>query len=340
VTGSIGLLGTKPSYELMDGCDTLLMVGTSFPYSEWLPEEGAARGVQIDIDAKMIGLRFPTEVNLLGDARETLRELIGQIERKEDRSWREKICSEVERWWDIQREVAMIDANPVNPQRVFYELNQRVPDNVVLTADSGSATNWWARHLRMRDGMRAALSGTLATMCPAVPYAVAAKEVFPDRPVIASLGDGAMQMLGINALIDIANYQERWSNKQMIVCILNNQDLNQVTWEQRVMGGSPKVETSQVLPDFDYAGYAELLGLKGIKVDDPDRVGDAWDEALAHDGPVVLEAITDPEVPPLPPHIQLDQAVGMAKTLAQGDPAALEMIRQSFKGKLKEFTTR
>jgi pyruvate dehydrogenase (quinone) len=340
VTGPIGLLGTKPSHEMVSGCDTFFMIGSSFPYAEWLPEPGAARGVQIDIDGRLVGMRYPMEVSLVGDSRDTLRELIPHLQRKEDRSWREFIESEVARWWEILGERAMQSAEPLNPLRVFHELSPRLPDRCILTADSGSATNWWARHLRLRKGMRAALSGTLATMCPGVPYAFAAKYAYPDRPVIACLGDGAMQMLGINALIDIADKYSRWSNKQLVVLVLNNHDLNQVTWEQRVLAGDPKLEASQVLPDFQYAKYAELLGLKGIRVDDPDRVADAWDEALSADRPVVYEAITDPEVPPLPPHIKLDQATSMAKALVRGDPNAGRIIRQSFKGKLKEFVTR
>jgi pyruvate dehydrogenase (quinone) len=340
VTGSIGLLGTKPTNEMIENCDTLLMVGSSFPYSEWLPEEGQARAVQIDIDGRMIGIRYPMEVNLVGDAAETLRALKPLLEPKQDRSWRESIEGEVERWWEILGERAHDSAEPLNPQLLFHELSKRLPDGAILTSDSGSATNWWARHLKLRRGMKAALSGTLATMCPAIPYAVGAKFAFPDRPVIACLGDGAMQMLGINALIDVARYSERWSNKQTIVLVLHNDDLNQVTWEQRVMSGDAKLEVSQVLPDFPYARYAELLGLRGIRVDSPDAVGEAWDEALAHVGPVVIEAITDPEVPPLPPHIRFEQAVGLAKALRAGDPSAGRIVKQSIKGKLHEFVTR
>jgi pyruvate dehydrogenase (quinone) len=177
-------------------------------------------------------------------------------------------------------------------------------------------------------------------MCPGVPYAFAAKMAYPDRPVIACLGDGAMQMLGINALIDIAARWESWSNKQLVVLVLNNHDLNQVTWEQRVLAGDPKLQASQALPDFEYAAYAELLGLKGIRVDAPEQVAPAWDEALAADRPVLLEAITDPEYPPLPPHIMLDQAKGMAKALLKGDPNAARIMKQSLKGKLHELTTR
>jgi len=341
VTGPIGLLGTKPSYEMISGCDTLLMVGSSFPYSEWLPEPGKARGVQIDIDGRLVGIRYPMEVSLVGDSRDTLRELIPHLERKEDRSWRQEIEEDIERWWKILDERAHQSADDgINPLLVFHELSSRLPDDCILTADSGSATNWWARHLRLRRGMKAALSGTLATMCPGVPYAFAAKMAYPDRPVIASLGDGAMQMLGINALIDIAARWEDWPNKQLVVVVLNNHDLNQVTWEQRVLTGDPKLEASQVLPDFEYARYAELLGLKGIKVESPDQVADAWDEALAADRPVVYEAVTDPEIPPLPPHIKMDQATSMAKALLKGDPNAARIIKQSAKGKLKEFATR
>jgi pyruvate dehydrogenase (quinone) len=339
VTGPIGLLGSKPSYEMMENCDTLLMVGSSFPYSEFLPESGQARGVQIDLDARMLGIRYPMELNLVGDAKTTLTELIPLLERKEDRSWRDEIEQEVERWWQILDDRAMDSADPINPQRVFHELSKRLPDQAILLADSGSATNWWARQLKMRRGMKSALSGTLASMCPAVPYALAAKFAYPDRPVIACLGDGAFQMLGVNGLIDIARYHDRWSNQQLVILVLNNRDLNQVTWEQRVMAGDPKLEASQVLPDFPYARYAELLGLGGIRVDDPEQIADAWDEALGAGKPVLIEAVTDPEVPPLPPHIRFEQALKLAQALP-GDPARGEIISQSVKGKIKEFVDR
>src|SRR5215212_1721603 len=342
VTGPIGLLGSKPTHQMISDCDTLLMVGSSFPYSEWLPEPGQARGVQIDIDGRLVGIRYPMEVSLVGDAADTLRELIPQLERKEDRSWQEQITDEVERWWKILAEQARVPGTDglLNPQLVFHELSERLPDRCILTADSGSATNWWARQLRLREGMDAALSGTLATMCPAVPYAFAAKYAHPDRPVVAALGDGAMQMLGMNALIDIADKYPNWSNKQLVVLVLNNRDLNQVTWEQRVLAGDPKLEASQVIPDFPYARYAELLGFTGIRVDNPDDVAPAWDEALGADRPVVYEAITDPEVPPLPPHIRFEQATSLAQALAKGEPHTLRIAMQSLKGKLQEFTTR
>ncbi len=340
VTGSIGLLGTRPSYDLMEGCDTLLMVGSNFPYSEWLPEPGKARGVQIDIDARLIGNRYPMEVNLVGDAAETLRALMPLLTRKQDRAWREQIESGVDRWWRVLEEQAHQPADPINPQLVFHELSSRLPDGAILTADTGSATDWWARHVKVRAGMQAAVSGTLASMGPALPYALGAKFAHPDLPVIAAVGDGAMQMLGINALIDIAHYAPRWSDQRIVIGVLNNRDLNQVTWEQRVMNGDPKLDASQVLPDFDYAGFARLLGLHGAKVIRPEDVGPAWDEALAAGKPALVEFVTDPEVPPLPPHISFDQARELAHTLVKGDPAAPRFIKQSLRGKLAELLTR
>jgi pyruvate dehydrogenase (quinone) len=337
VTGSIGLLGTKPSWTLMQDCDTLLMVGSSFPYSEFLPEEGQARGVQIDVDGKMIGIRYPMEVNLVGDSAETLRALLPRLERKADRSWREKIEGEIEEWWRLIDDRAGMSADPINPQLVFHELSKRLPDGAIISSDSGSAANWYARDIKLRRGMMASLSGTLATMGPGVPYAIGAKFAHPDRPVFALVGDGAMQMNGINELITIAKYRHQWADQRLFVLVLNNRDLNQVTWEQRAMEGDPKFAGSQELPDFPYASYAELLGLKGIRVDSPDQVGAAWDEALAADRPVVYEAVTDPEVPPLPPHITIEQAKALSSALLAGDPNAGRIIKQSFKQKVEEF---
>ncbi len=331
VTGSIGLLGTKPSWDLMMNCDTLLMVGSSFPYSEFLPKEGQARGVQIDIDGRMLSLRYPMEVNLVGDSAETLRALIPYVQRKTDRSWREEIEAGIAEWWQVLEARAMNDANPVNPQRVFWELSPRLPENCILSADSGSSANWYARDLKIRRGMLASLSGNLATMGPGVPYAIAAKFAFPDRVVIALVGDGAMQMNGINGLITIAKYWQQWPDPRLIVLVLNNRDLNQVTWEMRAMTGDPKFEASQNIPDFPVARYAEMLGLKGIRVDAPDAVGPAWDAALAADRPVVLEAYTDPDVPTLPPHITLEQAKSYTSALLKGDPDAFGLIKQTVK---------
>jgi pyruvate dehydrogenase (quinone) len=337
VTGSIGLLGTKPSYEMMEGCDTLLMVGSGFPYSEWLPKPGQARGVQIDIDGRMVGIRYPMEVNLVGDAGETLRQLVPLLERKGDREWRQQIEASVAEWWETMERRAMEPANPVNPQRVFFELSKRLPENCILTGDSGSGTNWWARQLRLRKGMKAILSGTLATMGPAVPYSVAAKFAFPDRPVIATVGDGAMQMNGLNELITIQHYRDRWQDQSLVVLVLHNNDLNQVTWEQRVLSGDPKLDASQVLPDFPYAAYAELIGMHGVRVEDPQQLGEAWEEVLGAGRPALLEVITDPEVPPLPPHIRLEQAKGLAQAMLKGEPASPQIARQTLREKFAEL---
>lgn len=307
VTGTIGLLGTKPSWKLMSECDTLFMIGSGFPYSEFLPEEGQAKGVQIDIDPKMLSLRYPMEVNLEGDAKYTLQELVPLLERKKDRSWQEDIVEEVKDWWEVVEERADVEADPINPQRVFLELSKRLPDNCILSADSGTSAAWYAWDIKIKSGMKASLSGTLATMCPGVPYAVAAKFAHPDRLAVALVGDGAMQMLGINELITIAKYWKRWKDPRLVVLVLENKDLSMVTWEQRVMVGDPKFDPSQDVPAFPYAKYAEMLGLKGVFVDKPEDVGRAWDEVLAADRPAVLEVVTDPNVFVIPPHISFKQ---------------------------------
>ncbi|VWX58287.1 Thiamine pyrophosphate-binding protein [Burkholderiales bacterium 8X] len=320
VTGSIGLLGTKPSYELMNACDTLLMLGSGFPYSEFLPPEGKARGVQVDIDPGMLSIRYPMEVNLEGDVKSTLEALLPLLEPKTDTAWREQIRGWNEDWRATLHDRAMQPAHPINPQRAFTELSPRLPDGVILTSDSGSCANWYARDLRMRRGMMGSLSGGLASMGAAVPYAIAAKFAHPDRPVIAMVGDGAMQMNNMAELITAAKYCGRWSDPRFIVMVLNNEDLNQVTWEQRVMEGNPKFEASQTLPDLPYHRFAEMIGFEGIYCDSPEQLGPAWDRALAATRPVLLEVKCDPEVPPLPPHITLEHARNFARTLWKGDP--------------------
>jgi pyruvate dehydrogenase (quinone) len=320
VTGSIGMLGTKPSYELMTECDTLLMVGSGFPYSEFLPKEGKARGVQIDIAPEMLSLRYPMEVSLVGDAAETLKALLPMLLQKTDGAFREKIAKGLSNWWDLMKDRAMQPAKPVNPQRVAWELSPRLPEGVILTSDSGSCANWYARDVKIRRGMMASLSGGLASMGAAVPYAIAAKFAHPNRPVIAMVGDGAMQMNNMAELITVSKYWRQWADHRWIVCVFENGDLNQVTWEQRVMEGDPKFDASQQIPEVPYHQFAEMIGLKGIYVDQPDALGAAWDEALAADRPVVLNVKTDPEVPPLPPHITLDQAKKFTSALAKGDP--------------------
>jgi pyruvate dehydrogenase (quinone) len=337
VTGSIGLLGTRPSYELMKGCDTLLTVGSSFPYTQFLPAFDQARAVQIDIDGKMIGMRYPYEVNLVGDAAATLRALIPHLERKEDRSWREDIEAKVTRWWEVMEAEAMVEADPVNPMRLFHELSTRLPGNAIVAADSGSAANWYARQLKFHGDIRGSLSGTLATMGPGVPYGIGAKFGHPDRPVIVFEGDGAMQMNGLAELITIKHYWQEWSDPRLIIAILHNDDLNQVTWEMRAMQGAPKFPESQTLPDVDYAAFAASLGLLAINVDKPDEIGPAWDRALAAARPTVLDVRCDPNVPPIPPHATFEQAKNAAKAMLHGDEDRWGVIKEGVKTKVQEF---
>jgi pyruvate dehydrogenase (quinone) len=336
-TGSIGLLGTRPSWEMMQRCDTLLLVGTGFPYAEFLPREGDARAVQIDIDARMLGARYPLEVGLVGDARETLRALLPLLEQKRERSWREDLEQGVRDWWELMDARASESANPINPQALFRELSKRLPDRAIVTADSGSCANWYARDIRFREGMSGSLSGGLASMGAGVPYAIAAKFAHPDRPVFALVGDGAMQMNGLAELLTVAKYRHRWNDQRLTVLVLHNNDLNQVTWEQRAMLGNPKYDASQDIPDFDYARFADQIGLHGIRVETPDEVGPAWHEALTSDRPVVIDALCDPDVPPLPPHITLAQAKAFGLALARGDSDSLGIAIQSFRQKLDEL---
>jgi pyruvate dehydrogenase (quinone) len=327
VTGGIGILGTKPSWDMMQECDTLLMVGSGFPYAEFLPKTGQARGVQIDIDASMLSLRYPMEVSLHGDSKATLEALLPRLNRKEDRGWRQRLEREVADWWRTLEGRALQPANPINPQRVAWELSPRLPNEVIVTSDSGSCANWFARDLRIRKGMRCSLSGGLASMGAAVPYAIAAKFAHPDRPVIAMVGDGAMQMNNMAELITVSKYWKDWADPRWICCVFNNEDLNQVTWEQRVMEGFPKFEATQDLPNVPYHRFAELIGLRGLFCDDEASVAQAWETALAADRPVVIEFKTDPEVPPLPSHITFEQARNFAKTLITGDPDEAALIK-------------
>jgi pyruvate dehydrogenase (quinone) len=337
VTGSIGLLGTRPSYELMRDCDTLLIVGSNFPYSQFLPEYGKARAVQIDIDGAMIGMRYPTEVNLLGDAQTSLQALLPLLSGPTDRAWREKIEENVARWWRTMERQAMLDAKPVNPMRIVWELSERLPLDAIVAADSGSVANWYARHLRVRGDVRGSLSGTLATMGAALPYAIGAKFAHPHRPAIALTGDGAMQMNGMAELLTIARYADRWTDPRLVVCVLHNNDLNQVTWELRAMGGAPKFEESQTLPEVSYADFARGLGLEAITVTSPDELGPAWDRVLAADRPAVLDVHCDPEVPPIPPHATFEQAESVVQAVLRGDPDAFHLVVQGAKTKLQEM---
>ena len=339
VTGAIGLLGTEPSNKMMMHCDTLFMIGTSFPYAEWLPPEGQARCVEIDIDGSLIGVRYPNDVSLVGDAKDTLKALLPLLQRKEDRSWRDLIEGEIATWRRVLVDRAHQKGDPLNPQYVFYELNRRLPDRAIFTSDSGSATNWYARYVDLREGMNASLSGTLATMVPGVPYAIGAKFAFPDRPVIGFTGDGAFTMLGMNELLTVKRYRDQLcaKNPTLVFAVLVNEDLNQVSYEQRVLSADPKNPATQTLPYVPAADSRQLLGFEGIKVDRPEEVGGAWERALSADGPVLSEFVTDPQIPPLPPHVRPQMLKRTLAGLVHGDEDASGIATKGFKGKWSEF---
>jgi pyruvate dehydrogenase (quinone) len=339
VTGGIGLLGTEPSHKMVMNCDTLFMIGTSFPYAEWLPPEGSVKCVEIDIDGSMIGIRYPNDVSLVGDSQDTLRALIPMLQRKENRDWQKKIETEIAAWWKVLDDRAHQKADPLNPELVFWELNQRLPEGCIMTSDSGSATNWWARQIAMREGMRGSLSGTLATMVPGVPYAISAKFAYPERPVIAFTGDGAFEMLGMNELLTVKRYADQLLSKNptLIFAVLVNKDLNQVSMEQRVLSADPKNPETQTLPYVPAADFARLLGFEGILVDNPKDVVPAWERALSADKPVLLEFVTDPQIPPLPPHVKPEMLKKTLKGLAKGDEDAAGIAVKGFKGKLAEL---
>ncbi len=337
VTGSIGLLGTRPSFEMMRDCDTLLTIGSSFPYSQFLPEPGQARGVQIDLDGGLIGMRYPYEVNLVGDARQTLQALLPLLRRQEDRSWQEGIRRDVTRWSEQMAAEATVPADPVNPMRIFSEFSAQAPDDAIVVADSGSAANWYARHVRMRGRMRGSLSGTLASMGPAVPYAIGAKFAHPDRPAIAFAGDGAMQMNGLAELLTISRYWREWEDPRLVVAVLNNGDLNQVTWELRALGGTPEFVESQALPPVSYADFAVAAGLDGVTIKDPEQLADAWRQALASDHPCVIDVHCDPDIPPIPPHATLEQMTNVARALIKGDTSRWGVIKEGVRTKAQEL---
>ena len=328
VTGSVGWLGTAASNWMMESCDTLLLVGTTMPYTEFLPKEGQARGVQIDISPRNLGLRYPVDVMLAGDTRETLEALLPRLTARTDAAWRNEVEQHVRDWWSTADAQAGASADPLNPQLVIREMSDQLPDDAIVSADSGSSSVWIARQLRVRRGMMVSVSGGLATMGCGLPYALAAKFSHPDRLAVAVIGDGAMQMSGMSALIDVAKYHREWSDRRLILVVLNNRDLNYVTWEQRVMEGEPKFGRSQTLPDIRYADYAKLLGLDGVRIDRPDQVADAWRRALAANGPFVIDAVVDANVPTLPPTLRPKQEEMLSKALDDGDPDAAGVREQ------------
>jgi pyruvate dehydrogenase (quinone) len=327
VTGPTGHLGSTASHALMTGCDTLLMVGTNEPWTEFLPAPGQARAVQIDVDGRRLGGRYPTEVNLLGDSGETLRALLPMLASKADRSWYDEVTGQVRRWRELLARLAAEPADPVNPQQVFAELNSRLPEDALLAVDVGSVTYWYARELFLRPGMRASLSSTLAAMGCGIPYGLTAKLAYPDRPVLVLAGDGATQMLGMAEMVTLTRHWRSWPDPRFVMLVLHNNDLNEVTWEQRESEGNPRFDAAQQLPDVPYARYAELLGFQGIRVEKPEQVGPAWDQALGADRPVLVEVIADPAVPLLPPHLSAEQAKKFYAALDQEGDAGRDARR-------------
>lgn len=327
-TQQLGLLGSKASWDMMQNCDTLLMVGSNYPYSEFLPPTGQARAVQIDLLPRHLSLRYPMEVNLWGDSKTTLAGLLPLLRHNDDRSWQDGVAQGMKAWDRVTEKAAMVKADPINPRLVYHHLNRLLPSDAIVTADAGSTADWYGHHIKLGRDQMGNLSGSLATMLGAMPYALAAKFAFPERPVVCTIGDGAFQMLGMNGLITIKRHWPEWENKTFVVMVLHNDDLNQVSWEMRE-AGDPRWDTAQAVEDMDYAGYAELLGLKGIRVDDPTKVEDAWIEAFAADRPVLLDVYTDKNVPPLPPHITFEQAKGVAQSILRGDPDARQVVGNS-----------
>ena len=333
----LGLLGSLPSVHQMSGCDTLVFLGTNYPYSQFLPESGQARAIQVDLKPEQMGLRYPTELNLWGDVKVTLTALIPHLDQKTDLSWQKTVADEMVEWENEMQAQAMLTyKDGVNPRRVYHELNKRLPANAIVTADAGTTADWYGHHIRLRRGMLGDLSGRLASMLAAMPYAVAAKFAYPDRPVICTIGDGAFQMLGMNELITIKKYMKEWDNPQLIIMVLHNDDLTQVSWEMRAEDANPVWSTSQDVESVDYAGWAELLGFTGIRVTTDDEVEAAWDTAFANRGITLIDAYTSKNVPPLPPHITLEYAKNTAEALLKGDPDELNVMRDGAKALLAE----
>jgi pyruvate dehydrogenase (quinone) len=313
--GVMGHLGTTASAELMAACDTLLVIGSNDPWTEFYPAPGQARAVQVDVTARNIGTKYPVEVALVGDAADTLDALLPLL--PERTGWRAQVEESVRGWHEVARLRAHQPADPLNPQLVVRELSAQLPADAQVAVDVGSVTYWYARHLRLPPGVPAHLSSTLASMGSAMPYGIAAKLLHPDRPVVALAGDGAMQMNGLSELITVASRWRDWADPRFVVLVLHNGDLAEVSWEQREMEGDPRFPTSQRVPAFPYAGYADLLGLLGIRVQGERQVADAWREALAADRPVLIEAVVDRDVPLLAPHQPEEKVEQMRTGLAQ-----------------------
>ncbi|MFC4242995.1 thiamine pyrophosphate-requiring protein [Gryllotalpicola reticulitermitis] len=329
-TQQVGLLGSLPSLKQMQGCDTLIMLGTNYPYGEFMPATGQARAVQVDLKPEQLGVRYPTEVNLWGDVGATLDGLLPLLTQQSDLSWQQRIADQFTDWEREMRADAMVGfPDGANPRRVFFELNERLPENAIVTADAGTTADWYGHHIRLRRGMRGDLSGRLASMLAAMPYAVAAKFAYPERPVVCTIGDGAFQMLGMNELITVKKYQHKWPNRQFIVVVMHNDDLAQVSWEMRTEDGNPVWTGSQDVESVDYAGYTELLGFKGIRLKSDDDAGEAWDAAFRHQGVTLIDAYVTRNAPPLPAKITKEYRNNTLKALVKGDPLRVGAIVDS-----------
>jgi pyruvate dehydrogenase (quinone) len=328
-TGGIGLLGTKPSQEALEDCDTLLMLGTSFPYIEYLPKPGQARGIQIELDPKRIGLRYPVEVGLVGDARNTLRELIPLLKRKEDRSFLQAAQAAMKDWWELMEKRATRPDRPMKPQVVAWELGKRLRDDAIVSCDSGTIATWWARYILARRGQMHSLSGNLATMAPGLPYTLAAQVAFPNRQCVAFVGDGGFSML-MAEFVTAVKYK-----LPVKVVIIKNNTLGQIKWEQMVFLGNPEYVVD--LQPIDFAAFAHACGGIGFSVEDPADCGRTLEEFLAAPGPAILQAAVDPFEPPLPAKVKAEQALHFAESLARGEPNRKKIALTTISDRVREL---
>jgi pyruvate dehydrogenase (quinone) len=332
-TGVMGHLGTTASADLMENCDTLLIVGCNDPWTEFYPKPGQARTIQIDVEPRVFGSKYPVEVALAGDAATTLRELLPLLSRRDDRGWSDQVRQYVERWNALAEKSIQAAVAGANPEFVVHALNEHLPADARVAVDVGSSTYWYAKHLRLPPGVPAHVSGYLACMGCAMPYGIAAKLDAPQRPVVALIGDGAMQMNGLLELITVAHRWQQWEDPRFVVLVLHNRDLSEVSWEQREMEGDPRFPDSQSVPDFPYADYAELLGLQGIRVTTSAEAPDAWRAAFRADRPTVIEAVIDAAVPLLPPNMPDEKAGKVFDAVSQepGGGVVRERIEQHLK---------
>ena len=328
-TGTVGLLGTRPSQEAMESCDTLLMVGTSFPYIEFMPKPGQARGVQIDLDPTRIGLRYPVEVGLAGDSRRTLQALMPMLQRHEDRGFLETAQQGMAAWWALMEERGSRPDVPMKPEVVAWELGKRLRDDAIVCCDSGTIATWWARHIRVKAGQMYSLSGTLASMANGLPYAMAAQIAYPERQVVLLVGDGGFSML----MAEFANCVR--DKLPVKVVVVKNNSLGMIKWEQMVFLGNPEYGCD--LHPIDFAAFARACGAPGYTVDDPKQCGAVLDQALAADGPVIVDAIVDPFTPPMPPKVTVEQTARFAQSLMKGQPNRDKIALTVLSDKVREL---